>query len=56
MIREHLPRTKAAVTLGLMALGVGGRAAVYRALGNRGAAETMAGWLRGYVAGARDSR
>jgi N-acetylglucosaminyl-diphospho-decaprenol L-rhamnosyltransferase len=54
MIREHLARPKATVTLGLMALGVGGRALVYRALGNRAAAETMAGWLRGYVAGARD--
>jgi N-acetylglucosaminyl-diphospho-decaprenol L-rhamnosyltransferase len=54
MIREHLTRPKATVTLGLMALGVGGRALVFRALGNRAAAETMSGWLRGYLA--RDSR
>jgi N-acetylglucosaminyl-diphospho-decaprenol L-rhamnosyltransferase len=53
MIREHLTRPKATVTLGLMALGVGGRGLVYRAIGNRAAAETMAGWLRGYVAGLR---
>ena len=55
MIREHLTRPKATLTLGLMALGVVGRGLVYRALGNRAAAETMAGWLRGYVAGVRDS-
>jgi GT2 family glycosyltransferase len=49
MIREHLPRTKATLTLGLMALGVGGRALVYRARGDREAAQTMAGWLRGFT-------
>jgi GT2 family glycosyltransferase len=53
MIREHLTRARATLTLALMALGVGGRALVYRALGNREAAETMTGWLRGYAAGAR---
>jgi GT2 family glycosyltransferase len=50
MIREHLPAVGASVTIGLMAAGVGGRALVYRALGNRAAAETMRGWWRGYRA------
>jgi N-acetylglucosaminyl-diphospho-decaprenol L-rhamnosyltransferase len=53
MIRGHLPRGRAALTLALMALGVGGRALVHRALGNREAAETMAAWFRGYAAGTR---
>ena len=55
MIREHLTRARATLTLALMALGVGGRALVYRARGDRAASETMIGWLRGYTAGARDS-
>ncbi|HEX6702188.1 MAG TPA: glycosyltransferase family 2 protein [Gaiellaceae bacterium] len=54
MIREHLTRSRATLTLALMALGVGGRALVYRALGDRAASKTMIGWLRGYTAGARD--
>jgi GT2 family glycosyltransferase len=49
MIREHLPRGRAALTLGLMAAGVGGRAVVHRARGNRAAAETLHAWLRGYL-------
>jgi GT2 family glycosyltransferase len=53
MIRGHLPRGRAAVTLALMAAGVGGRALVHRARGDRAAAETMAAWFRGYAAGAR---
>src|SRR5919199_1247057 len=53
MIRGHLPRGRGALTLALMALGVGGRALVHRARGDRAAAETMAAWFRGYAAGAR---
>ena len=55
MIREHLTRTQATLTLALMALGVGGRALVHRARGDRAAAATMTGWLRGYTAGVRGS-
>jgi N-acetylglucosaminyl-diphospho-decaprenol L-rhamnosyltransferase len=51
MIREHLPRRRARITLALMAAGVGGRALVHRALGRRAAAETMSAWRRGYGAG-----
>src|SRR5919199_4669695 len=53
MIRGHLPAASARLTLALMAAGVGGRALVHRALGDGAAAETMAAWFRGYVAGAR---
>jgi hypothetical protein len=55
MIREHLRGVEASVTIGLMAAGVGGRALVFRALGNRAAAETMRGWWRGYRAGSSGS-
>ena len=55
MIREHLTRTQATLTLALMALGVGGRALVHRARGDSVAAATMTGWLRGYTAGVRGS-
>ena len=49
MIREHLPRGRAAVTLALMALGVGGRALFHRIAGDGRKAETMRAWFRGYV-------
>jgi GT2 family glycosyltransferase len=55
MIRGHLPRGRAALTLALMAAGVGGRALVHRLRGDRAAAETMAAWFRGYSSGARDA-
>jgi GT2 family glycosyltransferase len=53
MIREHLPRARATVTLGLMALGVGARAAVRNAQGRRDEAATLRAWFRGYGAGVR---
>ena len=53
MIREHLPRGRAALTLALMAAGVGGRAVVRRAFGDPAGAATLRAWWRGYSAGAR---
>jgi N-acetylglucosaminyl-diphospho-decaprenol L-rhamnosyltransferase len=53
MIREHLPPRRAALTLALMAAGVGGRALVRRVSGDAAAADTMRGWWRGYSAGVR---
>jgi GT2 family glycosyltransferase len=50
MLREHLGPLRARFTIGLMAAGVAGRAAVHRVLGNRAAAETQWAWLRGYLA------
>ena len=55
MIHEHLAGPRATLTIGLMALGVGSRALVYRALGDRAAAETMAAWFRGFVGRRRSS-
>jgi GT2 family glycosyltransferase len=51
MIREHLPPRRAALTLALMAAGVGGRAVVRRAVGDPEGAATLRGWWRGYRAG-----
>ena len=48
MIREHLPRGRAALTLALMAAGVGGRAVVRSAVGDAAGAATLRGWWRGY--------
>ena len=53
MIRKNLPRGRAALTLGLMAAGVGARAVAFAALRDRVAAEASRGWWRGYVAGLR---
>ena len=53
MIREHLPRARAALTLALMAAGVGARAVVRRACGDAAAAAALRAWWRGYSAGAR---
>jgi N-acetylglucosaminyl-diphospho-decaprenol L-rhamnosyltransferase len=53
MIREHLPRARATVTLALMALGVGARAAIRRAQRRRDEAATLRATLRGYGAGVR---
>jgi GT2 family glycosyltransferase len=53
VIRTHLSRLQAALTIGLMALGVGARSVVYRALGHSQAASTQAAWFRGYVHGLR---
>jgi N-acetylglucosaminyl-diphospho-decaprenol L-rhamnosyltransferase len=50
MIRDHLPAGRATMTLGLMALGVAGRAVVHRLRGARASAATMDAWLRGYCA------
>ncbi len=55
MIRDHVPGPRATVTLGLMALGVGGRGLFHRLRGDRAAAATMGAWLRGYGAGVRRS-
>jgi GT2 family glycosyltransferase len=49
MIRRNLPSGRAAVTLALMAAGVGARAVAHRALGERAAADEQRGWWRGYV-------
>jgi N-acetylglucosaminyl-diphospho-decaprenol L-rhamnosyltransferase len=51
MIREHLAPGRAALTLALMAAGVGGRAVVRRALGDPKGAATLRGWWRGYRGG-----
>jgi hypothetical protein len=53
MIREHLPRARATVTLALMALGVGARAVVRRAQRRRDEAAALRATLRGYGAGVR---
>jgi GT2 family glycosyltransferase len=53
MIREHLPRARATVTLALMALGVGGRAVVRGAQRRRDEAAALRATLRGYGAGVR---
>jgi N-acetylglucosaminyl-diphospho-decaprenol L-rhamnosyltransferase len=53
MIREHLPRARATLTLALMALGVGARAAVRRAQRRRDEAAALRATLRGYGAGVR---
>jgi N-acetylglucosaminyl-diphospho-decaprenol L-rhamnosyltransferase len=53
MIREHLPRARATVTLALMALGVGARAAVREVQRRRDEAATLRATLRGYGAGVR---
>jgi N-acetylglucosaminyl-diphospho-decaprenol L-rhamnosyltransferase len=55
MIREHLPRARATVTLALMALGVGARALVRNAQGRPDEAATLRAWFRGYGAGVRDA-
>ena len=49
LVRAHLPRGRAALTLGLMALGVGVRAVAFRVLGRRDRAAEQAAWLRGYL-------
>jgi N-acetylglucosaminyl-diphospho-decaprenol L-rhamnosyltransferase len=48
-LRLHLPPLRAQITIGLMALGVGGRALVLRGAGRRQAAEVQLGWWRGYA-------
>jgi hypothetical protein len=54
MIAEHFPPGRARLTIGLMALGVGARAAARRALGQREASAAQLGWWRGYVAVLRE--
>jgi GT2 family glycosyltransferase len=49
LVRAHLPRGRATLTLGLMAAGVGVRAVAFRLLGKRERAAAQAAWLRGYV-------
>jgi GT2 family glycosyltransferase len=53
MIRDHLPTIRGTLTLALMALGVGGRAAFYRLRADHDRAAIMEGWLRGYRTGLR---
>jgi GT2 family glycosyltransferase len=53
MIREHLPRARATLTLALMALGVGARAVVRKAQRRRDEAAALRATLRGYGAGVR---
>jgi N-acetylglucosaminyl-diphospho-decaprenol L-rhamnosyltransferase len=50
MIAEHFPKGRARLTIGVMALGVGARAVVRSALGQREAGAVLWGWCRGYVA------
>jgi N-acetylglucosaminyl-diphospho-decaprenol L-rhamnosyltransferase len=54
MLAEHFAPGRARLTIGLMALGVGARAAAYRALGRREASAAQLGWWRGYVAVLRE--
>ena len=49
MIRDHLPRREAALTIWIMAAGAAGRSALRRALGDRAGAATLRAWARGYV-------
>lgn len=49
MVRENLGYVRARTAIGLMALGVGGRAVVHRIRGEVEAARTQRGWLRGYL-------
>lgn len=49
MIREHLPPLKARLTVGFLAAGLGARWAIHRTVGNRDAAASLRGSLRGYL-------
>jgi GT2 family glycosyltransferase len=49
MVRDHLGAFRAALTIGLMAAGVGIRAVVARLRGDRAAARGQAAWFRGYL-------
>lgn len=49
MIRRHMSRPSAALTVGLISAGLAGRWLVYRATGNREAAASLRGGLRGYL-------
>jgi N-acetylglucosaminyl-diphospho-decaprenol L-rhamnosyltransferase len=53
MIREHRSPASAAVTLGLMAAGVGARRVYHRLAGHREAEAELREWYRGYVCGLR---
>jgi GT2 family glycosyltransferase len=54
MLREQVGPRRARLTLGLMAAGVGARAALHRIRGNDAAARTQRAWMRGYLAGDGD--
>lgn len=54
MLRAHLNRRQAAVTIRTMAAGVGARAVINRLRGRDQAAATQAAWRRGYLAGRAD--
>ncbi len=49
MIRAHLPRSNALLTLGVMAAGTGARALVRAALGQRERSAALAAFTRGYL-------
>jgi GT2 family glycosyltransferase len=49
MIRRHMSRPSATVTVGLIAAGLGARWLIYSATRNREAAESLRGGLRGYL-------
>jgi N-acetylglucosaminyl-diphospho-decaprenol L-rhamnosyltransferase len=49
MLREHLGPRRSRLTVLIMATGVGARALYHRLRGNRAAAETQLGWMRGYL-------
>jgi N-acetylglucosaminyl-diphospho-decaprenol L-rhamnosyltransferase len=56
MVVEHLGRARGWLTVLIMCAGVGGRALALRLAGRRDAAAGQAGWLRGYLRGARGLR
>jgi hypothetical protein len=49
MIRRHLSRPSATLTVGLISAGLAARWLVYTATRNREAAESLRGGLRGYL-------
>ena len=49
MVRDHLGPLRSRLTIGVMAAGVGVRAAVHRMRGNDEAAATQRAWMRGYL-------
>jgi N-acetylglucosaminyl-diphospho-decaprenol L-rhamnosyltransferase len=51
MVRDHLGPVRSRVTIGLMAAGVGARAAYHRMRGRHDAAAEQRAWLRGYLDG-----
>jgi GT2 family glycosyltransferase len=55
MLRAHLRPVRYGLTVGAMAAGVGARALLHAARGNREAAASQRAWLRGYLSGCSSS-